>query len=215
MPHIDTFTTAQSVVITVWQLSESTEQLLALWGDYPLPTDVTTAGSEKRKREILSTLLLLRHHYGHNVILQHHDNGAPYIQEDNISISHTTSHIAIALHPTLRVGVDIETFSPRVTRVASRILSSDEYTALPDESSLLTDGSSARTMATLMAWSCKEAIFKVYPSAVEFRKDIILSPLTTLPTGATSVILPSLGINITAHYTLYNNCSLAWAVEKK
>ncbi len=211
MPHIDTFTTNQSVVIAVWQLTETLSQLLEQWGDTPLPLNFTEITSERRQCEILATRLLLRHHYGRDIELHHHPNGAPYIDTENISISHCKSHIAIAMHPSRQVGIDIETLGQRAVRTATRFLSSMEYAALPDETTLI-EGIEARTATLHIAWSVKEAVFKIYPTAVEFRRDIILPSLMSIPTGTIEVDLPTLNTTTTAHYTLYDGCSLAWAL---
>ena len=213
MPLIETHTTAQSVVITIWHRTETITELLSLWGDKPLPENMVTAKAEKRQCEILSTLLLLRHYFGSDIELHHTPQGAPYIDGYHISISHCDTHVAIALHPTQRVGLDIEILGKRADRVATRFLSPDEWNALPDETVTPIEGISARTIATHMAWSVKEATYKVYPTAVEFRQEIILSPFSTLPSGTVYVNLPTQEIITEAHYTLYNGCSLAWVVE--
>ncbi len=212
MPHIDTFTTEQSVVIIVWQLTETLSQLQELWGCTPLPFNTSSITSERRQCEILATRLLLRHYYGRDIELHHHHNGAPYIDGENISISHCNSHIAIALHPYRYVGVDIEDLGERAVRSATRFLSVDEYATLPDMATLI-DSLPARIVATNLAWSIKEAVYKIYPTAVEFRRDIILAPLTNIPTGTIEVHLPKLNKTVSAHYTLYNRCSLAWVTQ--
>lgn len=213
MPHIDTHTTTQSVVIATWHLTETLPQLIALWGNRPLPENFTTAKSEKRQCEILSTHLLLHACFNREITLRHAPNGAPIIDDGYISISHTEQYVVIALHPTRRIGIDIERLGDKVNRVSTRFLAPAEWAALPDETATPIDGISARSIATHIAWSVKEATYKVFPSAVEFRKEIITAPITQLPSGIVTVELPSLTTTIEAHYTLYKGCSLAWVVE--
>ena len=213
MPYIETISTPQEIEIAVWRLTEELSQLLAMWGDAPLPANFDKASSEKRKREILATALLLRRYWGYDTPLLHADNGAPIIEQGNISISHTTTHVVAAFHPTRRIGVDIETLGTKVARVASRFMSSDELASLPDDTAETSGDISCRLAAMHIAWSVKEAIYKIYPTAVEFREDIILSPISHRLEGSTLATLTLDNKNITAHYTLYNGCSLAWVAE--
>lgn len=213
MPYLDTITTAQDVRIAIWRLSETIDELIALWGKPEFPQRFLVAKAENRKREILATALLLRQKFGYDIELRHAPDGAPLIDEGNISISHTTTHVAIALHPTHRVGVDIETIGERAVRVASRVLSPEEMAWLPQEDITPAGNIPSRTVAIHIAWSVKEAVYKIHPSAVEFRRDIILSPIKALPTGSVRVHLIDSHTPIEAHYTLYNGCSLAWSIQ--
>lgn len=213
MPFAEIIHTPQSLHIAVWQLNEDLPQLLLLWGDGVLPEDFNKAASDKRRREILATALLLRHYWGCDMPLQHAHNGAPIINQGYISISHTASYVVAAFHPTRRIGVDIEILGTKATRVVERFLSSREVAALPDDSTLLVNGLSSRSAAIHLAWSVKEAIYKIHPDAVEFREDIILEAFEDLPDGCVVANLPAENCCLKAYYTLYNDCSLAWTIE--
>ena len=208
MPYSQSFDTAQNVHIMTWHLTETLDELITLWGKENYPHHYIEAKAEKRRREILATALLLRLYYGYDVELCHVPSGAPIIDKENISISHTATHVAIALHPTRRVGVDIETIGQRAVRVASRFLSPNELAQLPIEKH-----STARSLAIHVAWSVKEAIFKIHPTAIEFRRDIILSPIPTTPNGMVTAQLSDSITPIEAYYMLYDGCILAWSVQ--
>lgn len=213
MPYIETLTTEQQAHILIWQLNEELPALLALWGEVPLPTRYMNVTADKRRCEILATALLLRQHFGHDVAVQYTSNGAPHLNKGYISISHTRNYVVIALHDKQRVGVDIEQLGEKVMRVASRFISPSEQPQLPSAAALLPDGSSARNVALHLAWSIKEALYKIYPTAVDFARDMHLSPFTTLPQGSITAHLPATGVAIEAFYCRYNDCSLAWVVE--
>ena len=212
MPYCETIITPQHTHIAIWRLTEQLDALLAMWGDAPLPAHYHTAQALKRKREIVATALLMRQHFGQDIELRHAPNGAPIIDNGYISISHTSTHIAIATHATAQVGVDIETLGERAPRVAPRVLSQSEIEKLPGNDSTQCISISDRNAAIHIAWSVKEAIYKIHPTAVEFRRDIILTQPITLPTGTITALVSDSTTPITAHYTLYNDCSLAWAV---
>lgn len=208
MPYGQSFNTAENVHIMTWHLTETLDELITLWGNENYPHHYVEATAEKRRREILATALLLRQLFGHDIELRHAANGARIIDKGNISISHTATHVAIALHPTRSVGVDIETIGKRAVRVASRFLSPYELAQLPDE-----ENSVAHTTAIHIAWTVKEAIFKIHPTAIEFRRDIILSPIPTAQRGSVMARLSDSIIPIEAHYLHYNGCILAWSVQ--
>lgn len=213
MPYCETIVTPQSLHIVTWHLCEDLPTLQALWGNAPLPQHYPAGRNEKRCKEILATALLLRHYFRREVLWHHAPNGAPLIEGYNISISHTINYIAIALHPTRRVGIDIERIGERVMRVAPRFMSEDELSQLPPDNATLPDDTSCRALASHMIWSIKEAVYKLHPTAVDFRNNIHTSRLTSLPDGTTTAHLPATGHTMEVHYCRYDNCAMAWAIE--
>ncbi len=80
--------------------------------------------------------------------------GKPHLLNDSrfISISHCQGYAA-AIAAAVSVGVDVERVSPRVQRIKNRFLSPEEQA--------LTGVSDADLM---LAWSAKEAVYKMYGS---------------------------------------------------
>ncbi len=94
--------------------------------------------------------------------IQHNLIGKPLLSGWNISISHTRGFAAVILSEKSVVGVDIEYFSDRVERVASRFIRGDE--TAPD----LTH--------QLIHWSAKETVYK-YDSEEDLQyKEMRLEP---------------------------------------
>lgn len=86
---------------------------------------------------------------GAGVRVLHEADGSPILAGSSlhISISHSRHYVALALHPTLRIGIDIE--EPRLEqlrRVISKFLSPTELPMWQDR--------------LLEAWTAKEAAFK-------------------------------------------------------
>jgi len=109
---------------------------------------------------------LIAENIGPDVRLLHDADGAPLLNGSplNISISHSRHFAAIALHPTSRIGIDIE--EPRLEqlrRVIAKFLA-------PNERPLWSD-------RLLEAWTCKEAVFKA-------------AGLRNLPLGAIDLTRP-------------------------
>lgn len=120
----------------------SDDLLLGLWR---LPADMPRG--DKRQQERAAAHSLLAAMLGRPVAILHDADGAPRVEDYQISISHTRGFLAILLSRSRRVGVDIEYRSDRIRRIASRFLR-------PDES----DGS---TDDLLTCWCVKEAVYKL------------------------------------------------------
>lgn len=124
--------------------------------------------SENRRHEIITEGVMVKELFGEKVSLAHRESGAPYLVEKgeevetNISISHCEGLVAVAHCRDRKVGVDVEVVSDRVMRVRDRVLSADEIRFA---------GSS--TVLNTLAWTAKEALFKLIPeSGVDFRADL-------------------------------------------
>ena len=126
--------------------------------------------SENRRHEIITEGVMVKELFGENVSLAHRESGAHFLVEKggdggtNISISHCEGLVAVAQCRDRKVGVDVEVVSDRVMRVCDRVLSADEIRFA---------GSSV--VLNTLAWTAKEALFKLIPeTGVDFRADLHL-----------------------------------------
>lgn len=129
---------------------------------------VENVRSENRRHEIMTEGVMIKELFGAKVSLAHRESGAPYLVEQgeesgmNVSISHCEGLVAVAHSRDRKVGVDVEVVSERAVRVQNRVLSDDEIRFA---------GSS--TVLNTLAWTAKEALFKLIPeSGVDFRADL-------------------------------------------
>ena len=140
--------------IGVWQITETEEELMALSS---IPSDemeeISFIRSESMRKQRLAVRALLEEMFEEKVYLSHHDNGKPYIENDaiNISITHTAKYVAVILHPTEDVGIDIESLDRDFSAVEKKALSEDEIDDLDDDK---------RNEQLAIYWCAKEAIFK-------------------------------------------------------
>jgi phosphopantetheinyl transferase len=107
----------------------------------------------------------------------YHPNGAPYLANNtlNISISHTGHYALVAIHPTDKVGIDIERIGDKVGRVRHKFLSREELGAV--------DARSEKIHLTIL-WAAKEAMYKVMGvETVEFTEQIRIEPFTPYMEG--------------------------------
>src|SRR5574344_1673890 len=153
--------------IAVWEVIESEEELLSI---ISIPNDeleelyITKSGA--RRREKLAVRALLNTVFNDKVYLGHHDNGSPFIQNNptHISITHTGRFVAIILHPTEDVGIDIESLDRDFSAVEKKALSPEETGDLTDEN---------RNIQLAIYWCAKEAIYKrMSQHGVDFAKQM-------------------------------------------
>jgi hypothetical protein len=133
----------------IWKMEETEEQLLALFDD-PMPFREGAARytNESRRVEWLSVRALLRRMLGEDPQISYLPIGQPVWVDGSrkVSISHTRGYVAAAVS-SQDIGIDIEYVSERIRRVTSRYLRADEPFA--------------RLSTLLIAWTAKEALYKV------------------------------------------------------
>ncbi|MDR3188465.1 MAG: 4'-phosphopantetheinyl transferase superfamily protein [Prevotellaceae bacterium] len=149
-------------------------------------------GNAKRIRERAATLHLLHRTLGVEDALHHHPNGKPYLAagSHHISISHTRSHVALALHPCREAGVDVESMLRSMQKVAPRYLSADELARCTTQAQ------------QCVAWCAKETVYKLAgEEGVDFAEHIRLSPFDVSAEG--SIAATFSGKNKTADFTIH------------
>ncbi len=160
-----------NATIAVWHITESESQLLEqLHSSSYHKKAIEDIKTTKRRLEYLSTRLLLQNIIpGLDLQVKYLDSGKPYLHNSDsyISISHTSNYAAVIYHPSAEVGIDIEYFSDKPSRLAKRFLSNNEIKQLQDQDKYV-EGS-------LLAWSAKESMFKIMPdSNIDFRDHLFL-----------------------------------------
>jgi phosphopantetheinyl transferase len=164
---------SESATLSLWHLTESSEELAAGLEHSELYAE-KVAGlkpESRRLREILAARCLLNAATGREWAVVYDADGRPAEASGGavLSISHTEGHVAVltSTRPTARLGIDIERMGRRIARVAERFL-------VPSELSLLAEAE-AEIEATLdfrpdaekdavslhLAWSAKETAYKV------------------------------------------------------
>ena len=140
--------------IAVWKIEETEEELKSLCS---VPNDemeeISWIKSESLRKQRLAVRALLDEMFDEKVYLSHHDNGKPFLESmvTNISITHTDRYVAIILHDSEDVGIDIESLDRDFSAVELKALSEDEIEDLDDDK---------RNEQLAIYWCAKEAVFK-------------------------------------------------------
>ena len=184
-------TTENNCNIAIWNTQETLDELLKL----SKPFDLTKRKNEKRKKEFLSSRLLLEQ-LNPNAIITYNDFGAPELDNGKyISISHSKEMVAIIISEQ-QVGLDIEQISEKALRLAAKFISAKNQSNLTKEK------------ATLI-WCIKEAAFKWHQKGgVDFIKDIIIPEFSAKEKGEIAIQFKNKELNlnyqkINNHYLVY------------
>lgn len=175
---IEKHTYDNGLSVALWDIAETEEQLMSLLGnDAVVAEELIPFTSTKRRLEYLASRCALNELVGSEQHVCYHPNGAPYLANNplNISISHTGHYALVAIHPTDKVGIDIERIGDKVGRVRHKFLSHEELGAV--------DARSEKIHLTIL-WAAKEAMYKVMGvETVEFTEQISIEPFTPYMEG--------------------------------
>lgn len=146
--------------LAIWEIAEEISELESRIPRAELDKINENTRLEKRKREKISQLLLLKSLGIRHSELFYLKNGKPMLNSDlNISFSHS-GNLSIALLTKGQCGIDIEYPSDKIIRISSKFIHENELPLMRDEVNIY------------WAWSIKEAIFKYFGERVLFKEDI-------------------------------------------
>ena len=142
--------------ILVWGNSEPLEKLISLTSN----TDFSHLKSDKRKKEFLTSRILLNY-FNKDLKISYSKNGSPNLSNHQyISISHSGDLVCIIISDK-KIGIDIEKISNKSLRMKEKFINS-HHTKLNKEKSTI-------------IWCIKEAVFKFHKIGnIDFKKDIFV-----------------------------------------
>lgn len=193
----------------IWKISEDVHTLLPL-----LPKSqqmkarkyISKIKSVQRKTEWLATRALLFELLNQEKTIENNAQGKPFLTDHSyhITISHTKNYVAILLHKNRTVGIDIETISDRVSRVAGKFISADEFI-----------DSSKKVVHQLLHWSAKETLFKIMEEdEIDFREHLHIQPFTPKESGVFEAFESKTEqqTRFQIHYEVLPDAVLTWVV---
>ena len=149
-------------VLGIWQIKENLDEAIQVYNK-PIPLKLK---SEKRQLEYILTRLLLQQ-IDKELIISYNQFGAPKLNDGRkISISHSSDLIAVIISEK-KVAVDIEKISNKPLKIIHKFISNND--------SILDN-----KMEATLAWSAKEAVYKLHQRGeIDFKKDIIIQKIDT------------------------------------
>ncbi len=161
----------------VWKMDETIEQLLEFLPEKTYyEEEIKRFKASHRIHEWLSVRALLYTLLKTHQPVKYLSTGKPYLDNQYISISHTKGYVAVIVSSNAEVGIDIEQYSRRVHKVATKFMRDDEVTVTYKEDS---------TWSLLLHWSAKETMFKsIDDCEIDFRKHLHILPFNVNDTGS-------------------------------
>lgn len=165
------------VSLGMWNITETVEEMIER---FPwvrsLGAEMDYFKSVARKKEFLAVRILLHEMLLLNGISEHRacelgrisysPSGKPLLKGYHISISHTQGYAAVILSKKHEVAVDVEYFSDRVSKVASKFLRHDEKSEGLD--------------SLLVHWCGKETVYKLFSSENLQFEEMRVCPFDTM-----------------------------------
>ena len=196
--------TPESIIWAVREIREPVDDLLNLLQKKELYLPyLSQISSESRKREWLTVRVLLKEMLGEEKEILYTSTGKPYLSDNSyqISISHTKGFVAVALHPEMKVGIDIEHISPRIHKIRSRFMNEKEEANLDKEH---------EEVHLLLHWSAKESMFKILDEQdIDFKKCLHVNPfnpvLNELSSFSAYKIKPEKRQDFSGYYLVTDN----------
>jgi 4'-phosphopantetheinyl transferase len=164
-----------------------------------------------RRLEWLAARYLLQVMTGWVYTMVKDSHGKPHLHNKayEISVSHSKDYTAIIIAPDL-VGVDIQYLTPKLVKVAYRVLNEQKFEQLKEETKL---------EHLHVYWGAKEALYKAYGKKnLDFRKNIQIEPFHY---GHTEGVLKGTVIthDYIKHFIIFykkiENYLLVYAIENK
>ncbi len=163
----------------IWKITETPPELLAaLLSKEEIEPQLRQYFTTKRQTEFLALRVLLQELGGDPCQIEYEPSGRPFLfdQSYQISFTHTRDYVAVYMHRTAQVGIDMEYPSQRIFKVREKFMHPHEESAL--------DLSEEET-ALLLHWSGKETMFKaIGEEDVEFKGHLHIYPFKVQKEGA-------------------------------
>ena len=193
-------------LFAIWRVEETAEELRKmLVASLPYDEELSQLKSEACQLEYLAVRVLLRAVCGEEKHISHYSSGKPFLTDGSfhITISHTRGYVAVGLHATYEVGVDIEYISNRVRKVAGRFMYPDELRHSSD------------TAYLLVQWSAKETMYKLLDEqGVDFLEHLRIVPFQLQTDGRCEghELRTSSQIHFDIHYIASPDFVCTWCV---
>ena len=166
------------LLVGVWKVEETVDRLCSMFDDFSLyERGLQKFKSEKRRLEWLAVRVLLKELVGEEKLIAYLPSGKPYLEDRSacVSFSHTCGYVAVAVHPTREVGIDIEQYGVRVRKLATRFVREDERVSVE---------AGDEVYALLLHWSAKETMYKLMErSDVDFLNHLHILPFVPTDSG--------------------------------
>ncbi len=204
MPLVHHFNEVNNCSLAVWKIEESEEslkkELLLTPKQHQALTERKTVNGRQGYLAVRSALVSL------GISLEElsvNEIGAPQLPKGYCSLSHTNTHAA-AVFAQDNVGIDLEAYRPKISRIASKFVHKNEVAFLT---------SLEEITGLTRLWTAKEAIYKALMlPGLSLAKQIEITPFTLKDTtGSAKVHLKQGYYSIQLQFSTFDQHELTLA----
>ena len=194
-------------LLGMWEIEEDLDTLLSkLYLNEAEEITVQGFQSYQRKLEWLSVRVLLNSVLDRHVSIVYDENRKPYLQDKsyNISISHSHNITSVLLSKTMKVGIDLEFMSHKISKISHKFINDKE---------LITDDSALRSRHLYTHWCAKEALYKICDKQdINFKQNLTIEPFELKEEGSfCGLVENKFGHDrINMRYFFRNNYIIVW-----
>lgn len=205
---IDKQFTVNKATILVWEITENEsdlEKLLINFDSYK--SDLEKLISPKRRLEFLTSRIAINTLLKRPANVTYDGNGKPLLENElaHMSISHSKNWVAVILHPTCKVGIDIECPSVRINKIAHRFLNQAEQESF---------SGNEQNKEIQLIWSAKEALYKIIGSDVaDFANQLTILPFQVKEEGTFTALQHSNASIFEMHYMVAEHYNLVFCID--
>lgn len=209
MPIVKKIETEEGI-LGIWEIEESVEELERSFHFTEMEkADFQRIKFDKRKKEFLSTRLLIELLVGTKVEIEYSNSRAPLLKNDSrfISISHSDDLVTVFLSSKCRIGIDAERIDRNIGNAAKRFLSNKEIEDIQHLNN--------QQIGKITYWCAKESIFKcTLQERILFSTQIAIAPFLLEVEGTFNGTLnTNSGIeNFKLNYFSYKNNMIVFCV---
>ena len=174
------------IEVSVWNITETLDELLQLVPGACAESCLRKFSSEKRRKEWLAVRAMVGQLFGDEVRVGYDVSGKPLLEgkEGFVSISHTDGFAVVAFSSACEIGVDAELLSRDVQAVSTRFMQDGVMDNLP---------AGKASLAALLHWCAKEALFKITGDlGGNFKDNIFIAPF--VPAAHVDMSLEVVGV---------------------
>jgi 4'-phosphopantetheinyl transferase len=203
-------TLPQKTKLGIWKIEESPEELAAKLSNKTLADrHFQSISNNVRKQEFLCVRILIKSLCGEEKTITYNKEGKPSITDNSfhISISHTKGFVAILLHPTQTVGIDVELRGERILKLKEKFMHSTELKTIDKDQA---------SLHILLHWSAKETLFKILPeSEISFIEHLHVKPFSIKGKGSFEAFetRTTEKQEFKMHYQVFEDFILTWCTK--
>lgn len=159
------------VELAIWKVTEPHSYFESKLDIHTAEREIISKLSGRKKLEWLASRYLLHVMSGRAARGEFvkDDHGKPHLQDSDyhVSISHSNHHICVVASPLL-VGIDIQTYVSKITRIQHKFVSEDEEKYFGND----------EIKALHIIWGAKESLYKAYGKrGLDFKKHLFVTDL--------------------------------------